>query len=110
MAADSRVSFVSFLKANPQTAIFLSDTVLNIVLTILSENRRFCAAIGRVDYSLRFLYAEDERFTLNPVEVELTINDFEIPLAETMKFLETVAKLYEYDWRDVLSANYRAHW
>lgn len=88
----------------------LSAERLSSPLIPLVENGRFCAAIGTVDYRLRFLYAEDQCFTLNPVEVELTINDFEIPLAETMRFLETVAKLYEYDWRDVLWSNYRAHW
>ena len=76
----------------------------------LVENGRFCAAIGTADYRLRFLYAEDQCFTVNPVEVELTINDFEIPLTDTMKFLELIAKLYEYDWRDVLWDNYRAQW
>jgi hypothetical protein len=75
-----------------------------------ADNGRFCVAIGTADYRLRFLYAEDERFRLSPVEVELTINDFEIPLVETMKFLESVAKLYDYNWRDVLWDNYRANW
>jgi hypothetical protein len=88
----------------------LSAVRLSSPLIPLSENRLFCAAIGTIDYRLRLLYAEDQCFTLNPVEVELTINDFEIPLAETMRFLESVAKLYEYDWRDVLSQDYRAHW
>jgi len=88
----------------------LSAIRLAAPLIPLVENRRFCAAIGTMDYRLRFLYADDQRFTLNPVEVELTINAFEIPLADTMKFLETVARLYDYDWRDVLASDYRAHW
>ena len=40
-AAVSRVSPVSFLKANPKIASFFPVTVLNILLTILWANRRF---------------------------------------------------------------------
>ena len=42
MAADSRVSFVSFLKAKPSIAIFLSATVLKSSFTIRPEKRLFC--------------------------------------------------------------------
>lgn len=89
---------------------YLSAERLCPRLIPLADNGRFCAAIGTMDYRLRFLYAKDPHFTLDPIEVEMTINEFEIPLVETMKFLESVAKLYELDWRDVLKANYRAHW
>lgn len=76
----------------------------------LIENGLFVVGIGTADYRLRFLHAKDQKFTIDPVEVELTINDLEIPLGETMRFLESIAKLYELDWRDVLWDNYRAHW
>ena len=41
MAADSRVSLVSFLNAQPSIAIFLPETVLYNVLIKLSEKRLF---------------------------------------------------------------------
>jgi hypothetical protein len=88
----------------------LSAARLTAGLIPLVENGRYSVAIGTLDYRLRFLSASDAQFLVNPVEVEMTIADFEIPLAETMKFLESVAKLYELDWRDVLMSNYRAHW
>jgi hypothetical protein len=42
MAADSRVSLVSFLKAKPNTAMRLSATVLKSVRTIRAAKRCFC--------------------------------------------------------------------
>jgi hypothetical protein len=68
------------------------------------------AVIGSVDYGLRFLLSEDRYYSVNPLDLEMSLADFEAPLAETMKFLESVAKLQNYDWRDVLWDNYRSHW
>jgi len=47
MEADSRVSLVSFLKAKPQTAIRLSRTVLNKVLTTLNRGQEEICCISR---------------------------------------------------------------
>jgi hypothetical protein len=41
MLADSRVSPVSFLNANPKIAMRLFVTVLNSLRTMCRENRRF---------------------------------------------------------------------
>mmetsp|Transcript_11865 Transcript_11865/g.36901 ORF Transcript_11865/g.36901 Transcript_11865/m.36901 type:complete len:414 (-) Transcript_11865:231-1472(-) len=67
MAADSRVSPVSFLNAQPRMATFLRDTVSNIVLIIFSVKRRRCqsfilitwcqysATSGRLSDSARYV-------------------------------------------------------
>jgi hypothetical protein len=73
-------------------------------------DNHYGAVIGSIDYGLRFLLSEDRYFSVNPLEVEMSLADFEAPLAETMKFLESVARIQNYDWRDVLWDNYRAHW
>ena len=51
MAGESRVSFVSFLKANPSTAIRFSETVLKSVLTIMRVKRSFCQSFIRTTRS-----------------------------------------------------------
>lgn len=51
MAGDSRVSFVSFLKAKPSTAIRLPLTVLKRVQTIFFVKRDFCQSFIRTTAS-----------------------------------------------------------
>ena len=51
MAAVSRVSLVSFLKAKPSTAMRLPLTVLNKSWTIRAANRFFCQSFMRTTLS-----------------------------------------------------------
>ena len=51
MAGDSRVSAVSFLKANPNSAMRLSATVSNIAWVIVCTNRRFWYSLIRITLS-----------------------------------------------------------